>query len=174
MAVSQVLLALLRDRPRHGYEIKQEHDAWFPDARPLAFGQVYSTLARLGRDGLVEVTDTRSEGAAERTVYGLTDSGRRRLDGWLVEPVAPGGEGTDELVRKTVAALRTGHGTAAYLSAQRTAHLRRLRELAARPPGQDPAARLAREHVMAHLDADLRWLESAADLVGTSATEENR
>jgi DNA-binding PadR family transcriptional regulator len=165
VAGGDLVLALLGEGPRHGYQIKQTHDAWFPDARPLAFGQVYATLGRLQRDGLVEVVDTRSEGAAERTVYALTAAGRARLAAWLAEPAPPGGAGGDEIVRKTVAALRTGAGAAAYLSAQRTAHLRLLRELSTAEPGPDTAARLGREHTVAHLDADLRWLERAAELV---------
>lgn len=162
MAVPDVVLALLRGGPRHGYEVKHEYDDWFPDARPLAFGQVYATFGRLQRDGLVEVVETRSAGAPERTVYGLTPAGRERLDAWLVEPAPPG---SDEIVRKAVAALRTGATAAAYLSVQRSAHLRAMRELADRPPGADLAARLGREHTLAHLDADLRWLERAAELV---------
>lgn len=162
MAVPDLVLALLRGGPRHGYEVKHTHDAWFPDARPLAFGQVYATLGRLERDGLVEVVDTRSEGAAERTVYALTEPGRERLAGWLAEPAPPGG---DEIVRKTVAALRTGTGAARFVSAQRAAHLRAMRELTAAEPVDDVAARLGREHALAHLDADLRWLEEAARLV---------
>lgn len=159
VAVPDLVLALLRGGPRHGYEVKHAHDSWFPDARPLAFGQVYATLGRLERDGLVEVVDTRSAGAAERTVYALTGAGTERLGRWLTEPAPPG---SDEIVRKTVAALRTGAGAAAFVSAQRAAHLRAMRELAAVPPGDDVAARLGREHTLAHLDADLRWLERAA------------
>jgi DNA-binding PadR family transcriptional regulator len=162
VAVPDVVLALLRRGPRHGYQVKHEHDSWFPDARPLAFGQVYATFGRLERDGLVEVVETRSAGAAERIVYGLTAAGRARLETWLAEPVPPGSE---DIVRKTVAALRTGAGAAAYLSAQRAAHLRAMRELVARPADADLAARLGREHALAHLDADLRWLERAAELV---------
>ena len=61
MATNEVLLALLRIGPAHGYDLKRDHDAWFPDARPLAFGQVYATLGRLERGGLVEVLETRAE-----------------------------------------------------------------------------------------------------------------
>ncbi|WP_219412675.1 PadR family transcriptional regulator [Pseudonocardia nigra] len=167
MAVGDVLLAVLRDHPRHGYEVKHAYDAWFPDARPLAFGQVYATLARLERDGLVEVVDQRSEGAAERTVYAITALGTQRLDEWLAEPVPPAGPGQDEIIRKAVAAFRTGAGAAAFLSRQRAAHLRRMRELTAAAAGGDAASRLAREHTIAHLDADLRWLDLAVELVGS-------
>ncbi len=168
MATNEVLLALLRRGPAHGYDLKRDHDAWFPDARPLAFGQVYATLGRLERGGLVEVLETRTGGGPERTVYALTDGGHRELDAWLAEPAAAAASSTDEIVRKTVAALRIGGDPSAFLARQRTAHLRRMRELGAHPPETDPAARLARDHLVAHLDADLRWLETATARVATT------
>ena len=53
MSTSHVLLGLLAAGSRHGYELKRAHDARLPRARPLAFGQVYATLSRLERDGLL-------------------------------------------------------------------------------------------------------------------------
>lgn len=170
MATAEIVLALLRRGSAHGYDVKRDHDAWFPDARPLAYGQVYATLARLERDGLVEVAETRTEGGPERTVYALTDAGTDRLAEWLSEPATVNGDAAGEIVRKTVAALRTGDDAARFLVAQRTAHLRRMRELIAQPPGTDPIARLARDHVMAHLDADLRWLDLAVERVAAAKT----
>ncbi len=164
VATAEIMLALLRERPRHGYEIKHEHDAWFPDAKPLAFGQVYATLARLQRDGLVEVAETQQDGAPERTVYALTSDGRRHLQDWLAEPTPVASTGTEEFVRKAVAALRTGTDTAGFLARQRASHLRRMRELQEHPRGSDPASRLVRGHLLARLDADLRWLDTAAEI----------
>lgn len=164
MSTAEVLLAVLATGPAHGYEVKRDHDGWFPDARPLAYGQVYSTLGRLERDGLVQVVETRSDGAAERTVYAITDVGSERLAAWLEEPEALVDRGADELVRKTVAALRTGGSElAAFVARQRAAHLSRIRELSQAPPPHDPLARMGRDHRIAHLDADLRWLDAAAD-----------
>jgi len=168
MATNEVVLALLRDGPAHGYDLKRDHDAWFPDARPLAFGQVYSTLGRLERGGLVEVLETRSEGGPERTVYALTERGGQLLSDWLAEPAGPAASSAEEIVRKTVAALRTGADAGGFLARQRAAHLRRMRELTGQPPDGDPAARLARDHLVAHLDADLRWLDLAVERVATS------
>ena len=168
MPTADVLLALLRNGPSHGYEVKRGHDDWFPDARPLAFGQVYSTLGRLERDGLIEVVETRSEGAAERTVYALTDGGRERVAEWLAEPEALEDRGAEELVRKTVAALHSGKDTAGFVARQRAAHLRRMHELTDAPLPADPLARLARDHTIAHLDADLRWLDAAIDRATTT------
>lgn len=171
MATKEVLLALLRQQPRHGYELKQEHDVWFPDSRPLAFGQVYTTLSRLERAGLVQIVETRQDQAPERTVYALTEQGRYRLEEWLAEPAAAEGTGAEEIVRKTVAALRTGTDGAGFLARQRNRHLRRMRELQHQPRETDPASRLVREHTLARLDADLRWLELAAELTGTDPDE---
>lgn len=171
MSTADVLLALLRGGPSHGYDVKRGHDVWFPDARPLAFGQVYSTLGRLERDGLVEVVETVTEGGPERTVYALTSPGESRLAAWLAEPEELTDRGTDELVRKTVAALRTGGDARSFVLRQRTSHLRRMRELTD-APAPSPMARLAREHVLAHLDADLRWLEAAAEITSAPTTPE--
>ena len=169
MATNEVVLALLHRAPAHGYDLKRDHDAWFPDTRSLAFGQVYATLGRLQRSGHVEVLETRVEGGPERTVYALTEAGEQQLGEWLAEPAAPAASSADEIVRKTVAALRTGADAYGFLARQRTAHLRRIRELTAQPPGDDPAAQLARDHLIAHLDADLRWLDLAAQRVAASA-----
>jgi DNA-binding PadR family transcriptional regulator len=173
MPTGEVLLALLRRGPGYGYDVKRDHDAWFPGVRPLAYGQVYATLARLERDGLVEVAETRAEGGPERTVYSLTEAGRRHLDAWLAEPAPVGVSGADEIVRKTVAAVRTGTDPAPFLAAQRAAHLRRIREIRT-TSDDDLAARLARDHVVAHLDADLRWLDLAAERLAATRQRPNR
>jgi DNA-binding PadR family transcriptional regulator len=174
MATNEVVLALLRNGPAHGYDIKRGHDAWFPDARPLAFGQVYATLGRLERSGHVEVVETRTEGGPERTVYALTERGVSQLRDWLAEPAGAAASSADEIVRKTVAALRIGADAAAFLARQRAAHLRRMRELADQPTDGDPAARLARDHVVAHLDADLRWLDLAVERVAAGHRTNDR
>ncbi|WP_432571748.1 PadR family transcriptional regulator [Kineococcus sp. SYSU DK005] len=172
MSMVELHLALLVRGPAHGYDLKREYDAWFPDAKPLPFGQVYSTLGRLVRDGLAEVVETRSEGGPERTVYAVTDAGRERLQAWLAEPAPPAVSGTEELVRKAIVALRTGdsrHPVSAVVAEQRTAHLRRMRALSGTGAGNgtadgsgDLGARLARRYAVLHLDADLRWLDEAA------------
>ncbi|MBF5082517.1 PadR family transcriptional regulator [Quadrisphaera sp. INWT6] len=171
MAIGEVHLALLLSGPRHGYDIKRAHDAWFPAERPLAFGQVYATLGRLVRDGHAEVVGTHSEGGPERTVYAITGSGRERLLTWLDEPAPPAGTTGEEIIRKTVVALHSttsGADAERVLSAQRAAHLRRMRQLQRRSTEQpggdvDLAVRLADRHALLHLDADLRWLEEAAE-----------
>jgi DNA-binding PadR family transcriptional regulator len=168
MATTDVLLALLADGPRHGYDLKRGHDTWFDRGKPLAFGQVYASLARLERDGLVAQAHTEAGSGPERTIYELTDAGRLRLDEWIGTPVDPSPPGADELVRKAVAAIRLGLDPAGFVARQRAAHLRRMHELQSEHPdgagadAADPVSRLVREHAVAHLDADLRWLDDAA------------
>jgi DNA-binding PadR family transcriptional regulator len=164
MATPDALLALLVPGPRHGYDLMRAHDTWNAGLRPLAFGQVYSTLARLERDGMVGVAHTESGGGPERVVYELTPQGRERLDAWLAEPAEPGVTGAEELIRKTLAAYHLGTDVAEVVARQRATHLRRLRALqeAAGSDGDIGAAK-ATDHTLLHLDADLRWLDLAAD-----------
>lgn len=164
VSLAELHLALLADGPCHGYEVKRAYDSWFPDAKPLPYGQVYATLARLERDGLAEVVETRTEGGPERTVYAMTPAGRDLLDAWLAEPAPPAASGSEEVVRKAVAALHVSDagGSGAVLSRQRAAHLRRMGELLEDAAlSSDPAIRLARRYAVLHLDADLRWLDEA-------------
>lgn len=170
MATSEMVLALLGAGPAHGYDVKRRHDEWYADTKPLPFGQVYATLARLQRDGLAEVVGTGSAGGPERTAYGLTAAGEGRLDAWLAEPAAPAHSGADDIVRKTVACLRVGRDPSRFLADQRAAHLRRMRELSG-APHPEPASRLVRDHLLAHLDADLRWLDLAVERTTAGTTQ---
>lgn len=170
MSMVELHLALLSRGPVHGYDLKREYDAWFPDAKPLPFGQVYATLGRLVRDGLAEVVEVRSEGGPERTVYTVTDAGRQRLQAWLAEPAPPAVSGGEDLVRKTIVALRaTGseRSAASVVADQRATHLRHMRALSTHGVAAgDLGNRLARRYAVLHLDADLRWLDEAAAALG--------
>jgi DNA-binding PadR family transcriptional regulator len=156
-------MGVLAEGPAHGYDIKRAHDARFPGAKPLAFGQVYQSLGKLERDGLVEVAEMTQDGGPERTTYSLTVEGQGHLSGWLDQPEPAGPYAADELVRKTVTALRTGADAGGFLTKQRSIHLAKMRELLDLQSTQvDTDARIAIDHTIAHLDADLRWLETAA------------
>lgn len=164
MSTAHVLLGLLAAGARHGYELKKAHDERLPQAKPLAFGQVYATLGRLERDGFVTPSGQDREGGPDRTSYELTDLGRAHLGEWLtaVEPPAP--YVTSTLFSKVVVALLAADaGTAhAYLVAQRVAHTSRMRELTAAKtePGATVGDVVAADYAIGHLDADLRWLQT--------------
>ncbi|MFJ8194570.1 PadR family transcriptional regulator [Streptomyces sp. NPDC096094] len=175
MSIPYVLLGILGTGPQHGYELKRQHDARFPEARPLAYGQVYTTLQRLARDGHIEVLDTRAIGAPERTRYCVTDSGVKKLRLWLAESIPPAPFVTNEIFAKLVVALLSGDRTAAagMLSRQRDAHKSRVEELVARRQAvqSSPAAALSLDYALDHLAADLRWLETVAEVLADLGEE---
>ena len=164
MSTAHVLLGLLAAGPRHGYDLKRAHDDRLPRAKPLAYGQVYATLGRLERDGLVSEAGQDREGGPDRTSYEITDDGRQHLDTWLsaVEPPAP--YVTSELFSKVVVALLAADAGRArdYLVAQRAAHMSRMRELttAKTEPGASVGDVVAADYAIGHLEADLRWLQT--------------
>lgn len=163
-----MLLALLAHGARHGYDLKRAYDTRFPQARPLAFGQVYSTLERLTRDGLAAEAGVERVDGPDRTVFAITDDGRASLREWLggVEPPAP--HVNNALFTKVVAALLVdeapgaeGGLAVAYLRAQRRAHLARMRDFTTvkTADGVSVGEVLAADYALAHLDADLRWID---------------
>lgn len=172
MSVPHVLLGVLAEGPAHGYDLKRHYDSRFPGTKPLAFGQVYAALAKLERDGLVEVVETVSEGGPERTTYALTDKGAERLLRWLGTTEQAGPYAADDLVRKTVTALRIGEDATGFLVRQRQLHLAAMRELVAiQETTEEPEARIVIDHEIEHLDADLRWLANAAARMKSTSSE---
>src|SRR6266536_3268968 len=82
-----VFLALLASGPAHGYQLKRRHDALFASGwGPINIGQIYVTLGRLERDGLVTHRTVQQAGRSDRKVYELTELGRKALETWLGEP----------------------------------------------------------------------------------------
>jgi DNA-binding PadR family transcriptional regulator len=178
MSTAHVLLGLLTGRPQHGYELKHAHDAVLPQAKPLAFGQVYATLGRLERDGLVMPAGAERAGGPERTTFEVTVAGRTSLDDWLDEVEPPAPHVASALLAKVVVALLAADADRArtYLTAQRRAHTDRLRELTRLKT--DPAAGvgdvIAADYAIFHLDADLRWLITTLDRVADLREEVRR
>jgi DNA-binding PadR family transcriptional regulator len=169
MTLSFVILGLLSAGPLHGYELKRAHDQRMPQAKPAAFGQVYASLGRLERDGLVTPSGHDQAGGPERTAFGITEAGRAALDGWLGEIEPPAPHVTSALLTKvTVALLAAGEQRArTYLSAQRHAHAARLREYTRlkTEKGIRFADLIAADYAIAHLNADLVWLQTTLDRV---------
>ncbi|MET7606455.1 PadR family transcriptional regulator [Streptomyces avermitilis] len=173
MSTRHILLGLLAAGPSHGYDLKRRHDERFPQARPLAYGQVYTTLQRLVLDGLAEVDGTDSDGGPERTLYRSTGDGSFELTRWAGEITPPAPFVTNEIFAKVVVAILASGDPAAYLSAQRAAHMARMRELTAvkTAPGADLATVLSADYALNHLDADLRWMTTTAARLATLTAE---
>src|SRR5215213_9417694 len=102
MSIRHALLALLSEGAKYGLQLRQEFEARTGEVWPLNVGQVYTTLQRLERDGLVESDE--SEGP-QRT-YRLTSAGSVELDVWLHTPDTSLSPPRDELVIKMLVALR--------------------------------------------------------------------
>jgi DNA-binding PadR family transcriptional regulator len=169
---AQLILGLMEeDSPAHGYGLKQRHDHHFRRARPLHVGQIYSTLGRLERDGLVRPAGVESEAGPERKLYEITGEGRRSTDAWLTSPEAPSDHLQPVLFAKVVLALLTDRDPFEYLDAQRATHLARMRELTALKRSGGLSDKLLADHALFHLEADLRWIDLAAARIDDLAAE---
>ena len=159
MALVATLLGLLEDRPRYGYELKRRYDGLFGDRRPLKFGQVYATLARLHRDGLIKLAAIERGEGPERKRYTITADGTADVDRFLQRPIDPKLILDDELFVKVVLALTSGRDAERVLDAQRAAHLRRMREVTRTKREGTLTEAIAADRELFHLEADLRWID---------------
>src|SRR5579863_6068422 len=162
----EVVLAMLAKEPSQGYQLRARmNDALGPLGEALNAGQVYVTLGRLEKAGLVAVEETPgSTGPADRDrkVYVLTAAGQQRVAEWLAEVSWPKPD-LAEFHLKLIAAAAAGLADPiGIVSAQRGELLRRLRDaqLAAMGEPADSDASLLLEGIVLRLQADLRWLEA--------------
>jgi DNA-binding PadR family transcriptional regulator len=162
MTVPLALLGLLEREPSHGYDLKRDYDAYLGRGKPLPFGQVYATLARLARDGKVEPGAVEPGAGPDRKRYAITDFGRNEVEAWLAEPVDAEPLLQSDLFVKVVLALMLGRPAARYLDTQRGAHLQRMRELTQLKRSGGLVDALLADHGLFHLEADLRWLDMTA------------
>jgi DNA-binding PadR family transcriptional regulator len=157
----ELFLALLAGERGYGYELGQALQREFGDLLPaLNAGQIYSTLARLERDGLVVGQSVAGDSRRKR-VYQLTEDGRAALARWIETPV-PGARLKDEFFMKlvVVASARLAEPKA-LIEAQRREYLQSLRDLDAllTANGKGVAAELLVEGAVLHARADLEWLD---------------
>ncbi|MFG2961719.1 PadR family transcriptional regulator [Streptomyces sp. NPDC048288] len=173
MSTRHILLGLLESGPSHGYDLKRRHDERFPQARPLAYGQVYTTLQRLVRDGLAEFDGTDTDGGPERTRYRSTEAGAHELARWAGATTPPAPFVANEIFAKVVVSILAGGDPAAYLRDQRAAHMERMRELTAVKTARkaDLTTVLSADFALNHLDADLRWMTTTAARLTTLTAE---
>lgn len=163
--VQEVLLALLAKEASHAYELRARLAlALGPLAEALNEGQVYVTLARLEKAGLVGSARVGQADRPNRKVYELTEAGRSRVTSWL-EDVSWPKPAPAEFHLKLVAVAAAGLGDpVGIVNLQRRELLLELREAEraalAQPDGS--VAALLLEGVVLRLQADLRWLEACA------------
>ena len=156
-------LGLLEAGPRHGYDLKRAYDERFGADRPLHYGQVYATLSRLLKNGLVEVDGVEPGGGPERKRYAITDGGRHRRRALArASPRSPSRTCSARSTPRSCSRCSPAASAADLLDTQRAEHLRLMRELTARKRDGDLADQLICDHALFHLEADLRWLELTA------------
>ncbi len=156
------LLGLLAQAARHGYDLKNAFEAMLGGTWPLNIGQVYTTLARLERDGLVESQVVPQDLLPDRKVYSLTGAGREELARWLAEPTTGSIRLKDEFFLKLLAHQLAGSdGSLALIWKQRQVYMQTLAQLTAlrTDPSLELATALLVEGAILHVEADLGWLD---------------
>lgn len=164
MSVRQSLLAILDQGPCYGYQLRSEFDRRTGSTWPLNVGQIYNTLERLERDGLVERGDADDQG---HVFWEITDAGRTEVAAWLTSPVERSGGTRDELaIKLAVAATLPGVDVTAVIQTQRRATLSQLQELnRAKYAGSAPdspeelAWSLVIDSMIFQTEAEARWLD---------------
>ena len=177
MSIRQGLLALLEQGPMYGYQLRAEFESRTGATWPLNVGQVYTTLSRLERDGLVAPAGTDGDGHA---VYRITDTGRTEVADWFSTPVSRSSPPRDELAIKLAMAVTVpGVDVRAVVQGQRTATLRALQDYTrlkadARPTGagEDLAWLLVLDSLVFAAEAEVRWLDHCESRLARAATEQ--
>ena len=166
MSVRGSLLAILDQGPCYGYQLRAEFDRRTGSVWPLNVGQIYNTLDRLEREGLVAKAEIDDEG---HVYWEITDAGRAAAREWLAEPLERPQGGRDELaVKIALAATLPGSDVAAVIHSERLAALARLESLDTAKTArgsQDHREELARALVLdamiSRAEAEMRWLDRA-------------
>lgn len=159
MSIRHGLLALLHREPMYGYQLRTEFEHATGATWPLNVGQVYTTLTRLERDGLVADQGQDDEG---RVRYAITDAGRAELTGWFGAPITAQDRPRDELAIKLALAVAVpGVDVTAVVQRQRAATVARLQELTRlkRDSGDDLSWSLVVESMRFQAEAEVRWLD---------------
>ena len=161
MAVREGILALLDEQPRHGYDLRARFEARTAELWSLNSGQVYTTLDRLERDGLVDAADDPDDGSGRRRLYRVTDAGRQELQAWLDATSWSAEPHRDELLMKVLLVADRPEEANAVVADHRHALLAQLQSVRQhqRQLPNDLRSQLAADAVVARLESDLHWLD---------------
>jgi len=157
------VLAMLAKEPSHGYQLRARlQQALGPAGDGMNAGQIYVTLSRLAKAGLVTCEESSGlPDRPDRKVYALTAAGQQRVAGWIGDMSWPG-PGLAEFHLKLIAAAAGRLADPlAIIDAQRRELLRRLREAQRAAMAEEhSSAGLLLEGIVLRLQADLHWLEA--------------
>ncbi|KAA9111199.1 PadR family transcriptional regulator [Microbacterium rhizomatis] len=172
MSVRSSLLAILDQGPCYGYQLRTEFERRTGSTWPLNVGQIYRTLERLERDGLVAKGETDPQG---HVYYAITDAGSAAVAEWLTGPgeSAPAAR-SDVAIKIAVSATLPGVDAAEVVAAQRRETASRLETLSASRDGNEIgkdagplwfARSLIADSQVFAAEAELRWLDHVAALL---------
>jgi len=160
LSIRHSLLALLSDGDAYGYQLRSRFESATGSVWSLNIGQVYTTLARLERDAMVQGVGAGDDG---RVIYRLTDAGRAELSAWWDSPVAHQDRPRDELAIKIALAVTTPNVDAnSILQTQRRETIRHLQDLTRskrHTDAGDLSWRLVIESMIFAAEAEVRWLD---------------
>jgi DNA-binding PadR family transcriptional regulator len=168
------VMGLLSEEPLHGYEVKNRFEAMLGGTWEVNIGQIYTTLQRLERDGLVRPVGER--GDRGKLLYELSNQGRKTLNDWLAQPESGPQELREDIYVKLLLAARVANGDLRpLLSRQKRAYLQRLRDLnqlgeRARRDGRLDLARLVRGALL-HTEADIKWIDELSEMAISGESE---
>jgi DNA-binding PadR family transcriptional regulator len=164
MSIRHSLLALLSEGPKYGLRLREEFEARTGDVWPLNVGQVYTTLQRLERDGLVE--SHAGEDASPQKAYRITDEGRAELSQWLRTPPDATAPPRDELVIKVLVALTVPGIDVQELVQVHRRHLieamQQYTRVKAEAADDEIGLALVVDAELFRLDATVRWLDAVS------------
>jgi DNA-binding PadR family transcriptional regulator len=163
MSVRHALLALLSEGPKYGLRLQQEFEERTGEVWPLNVGQVYITLQRLERAGLVESDG--EEAAGPQKKYVITQAGAAELDGWLRTPAGDIPPPRDELVIKVLISLRVPGADVHDIVQAHRRHMIELMQrywhLKAQAAQDDVGLALVADAELFRLEGIVRWLDAA-------------
>jgi DNA-binding PadR family transcriptional regulator len=163
MSVPHALLALLTEGPKYGLRLRQEFEVRTGEVWSLNVGQVYTTLQRLERDGLVESDDTDRDG--QQKTYRITEAGADELSRWLHTPPDTELPPRDELIIKVLVSLRLpGVDLHEVLQVHRRHFVEAMQHcthIKSRAADDDIELALVADAELFRLDAVVRWLDAA-------------
>lgn len=183
MSVKYGLLGVLAKEPRHGYELKAAFEEKAGGFWNINYGQIYSTLDRLTRAGLVEAETEETDSGRERKVYSITEKGATDLRQWLSRPVERRRPLRDELFVKLALLdpdepdpmLRLLEDQRQFYLAQMAELTREKLKLQTEPPGGDRLMTdLLIDAALFHAEADLRWLDHCEARIRAHVAGHNR
>jgi DNA-binding PadR family transcriptional regulator len=165
LSVRYAVLGFLIQRPRHGYELRAAFEAlvggeenW--DVKPA---QIYSTLSRLEKNGLVVEEAVEQDAGPEKRIYAITPDGLKTLQEWFADGTAPDHQRDEFFIKLMVGMISGVADPYQLIQTQRTFLYRELHDVEAQRSRSDPKKELARmlllDKAAMYLEADLRWLD---------------